>query len=82
MRTVTATEASRSFAALLDDVQNGETVVIMRGGQRVALIGPAPTATGARLRELLADPVDDRYRADVDSIRAIAETQDDSWSDD
>jgi prevent-host-death family protein len=44
MRTVTATEASRSFAALLDEVEAGQAVVVTRGGRRIASISPAPTS--------------------------------------
>ena len=34
VRTVTATQASRSFAALLDEVEQGQTVIVTRGGRR------------------------------------------------
>ncbi len=33
---MTATEASRSFAALLDEAERGNTVVLTRGGRRIA----------------------------------------------
>jgi prevent-host-death family protein len=53
VRTVTATEASRSFAALLDEVEHGETVVVTRGGRRIATIGPAGAGNGAAVRAFL-----------------------------
>jgi prevent-host-death family protein len=53
MKTVTATEASRAFAALLDEVERGETVVVTRGGKRVATIGPASASNGAAVQSLL-----------------------------
>jgi prevent-host-death family protein len=60
MRTVTATEASRAFAALLDEVEHGETVVVTRGGKRIATIGPAGAGNGAAVRGLLLGAVPDR----------------------
>ena len=70
MRTITATEASRHFSDLLDAVERGETVTIMRGNHPVAEIGPARRRTGADLRAALADttPPDDAF------ARSIAET--------
>jgi prevent-host-death family protein len=69
MRTVTATEASRAFAALLDDVERGETVVVTRGGKRIATIGPASAGNGAAVRGLLRDGVPDRSFARA--VRAV-----------
>ncbi|MBJ7471660.1 MAG: type II toxin-antitoxin system Phd/YefM family antitoxin, partial [Solirubrobacteraceae bacterium] len=41
MRRISATEAARGFADLLDDVEaTGESVVIERRGKAVATIGP------------------------------------------
>ena len=66
MRTVTATEASRSFAALLDEAERGQTVVVTRGGRRIASIGPAATSNGAEVVALLAsNAVDEDFAADV-----------------
>ena len=44
MRTMTATEASRTFAAVLDEAERGQTVVTTRGGRRIATIGAARDA--------------------------------------
>lgn len=65
MRTVTATEASRAFAALLDEVERGETVVVTRGGKRVASIGPASVGNGAEVMALLSHDVDEDFAADI-----------------
>lgn len=46
MRTVSAAEAGRDFAALVDAAERGETVLIERGGKLVAQIGPAPVRSG------------------------------------
>jgi len=47
---MTATEASRHFSDLLDAVERGETITIVRGSHPVAEIGPARRRTGADLR--------------------------------
>lgn len=69
LRKLTASEASRQFASVLDAVEEGETVIVTRGGRRVAQIGPASAANGAGLR---ADF--DRWRGDdaIDSHFAAA----------
>jgi antitoxin (DNA-binding transcriptional repressor) of toxin-antitoxin stability system len=61
MRIMTASEASRSFSAVLDDAEHGETIVITRGKRRVAQIVPTNSGTVGALREALRDwtPVDD-----------------------
>lgn len=45
---VTVQEAKTHLSKLLRKVEAGETVVIRRGAQRVALLSPAPPAEGAR----------------------------------
>jgi prevent-host-death family protein len=73
MRTMTATEASRRFADLLDAVERGETVVITRRNLPVARVGPPCRRTGADLRAALADltPPDDRFVDDVAGALAV-----------
>ena len=73
MRTMTATEASRAFSALLDEAERGETIVVTRGGKRVAVIAPSPANNGSQVIELLAstkvDPgFDDDVRAARDAV--------------
>jgi prevent-host-death family protein len=59
VRTITATEASRNFKAILDAVQLGETIVVTRGRRRVAVLNPAPALPGRRFMRLVAmHPVD------------------------
>ena len=41
-RTLTATEVKAQFFALLDDVQQGEEIIITRHGKPVAQIAPPP----------------------------------------
>jgi prevent-host-death family protein len=52
---MTASEASRNFSAVLDKAEAGETIIITRGGKRLAVIGPAPAANGKAIKEVLAD---------------------------
>lgn len=86
MREMTASEASRSFSAVLDSAEHGETIVVTRAGRRVALISPAPRANGAALREVFerwrANPaLDDTFAAQVRDAReaASAELDTDPW---
>ena len=86
MRTMTATEASRSFAALLDEVERGEQIVITRGGRRIAAIGPAPAANGGVLIDFVTDArVDVDFSHDLDAVRAasgeVAAQNGDPWAD-
>lgn len=84
MRTMTATEASRSFSDLLDAIERGETITITRGRLPVAEIGPARRRTGADLRAALADtePPDERFTTDIGAALALLTTEDrDPWAD-
>jgi len=80
MRTVTATEASRSFAALLDEVERGQTVVVTRGGRRIASIGPANAGNGAEVVALLASSApDDEFAADLHAAREAVTLERPAW---
>jgi antitoxin (DNA-binding transcriptional repressor) of toxin-antitoxin stability system len=77
---MTATEASRSFAQVLDQAERGETIVITRGGRRVAAIGPTPTANGAAVASLLlGGPPDEDFAADVEATRAAVFLEAPAW---
>ncbi|WP_433223231.1 type II toxin-antitoxin system Phd/YefM family antitoxin [Microtetraspora malaysiensis] len=72
---MSATEASRSFAAVLDEVERGETIVVTRGGRRIAVIGPAPTAPGHMVKAFLAksaSKVDSNFETDVAGFRGAS----------
>lgn len=80
MRTVTATEASRSFAAILDDAERGHAVVVTRGGRRIATIGPASASNGADFLALLdASATDDGFAADALADRDVAVLEGPAW---
>ena len=79
---MTATEASRRFAAVLDEAERGETIVVTRGGRRVAMIGPAPTASGRAVKELLRrHRPDDRWEDDLRTVRGLVEDRTPEWPD-
>ncbi|QKW07989.1 type II toxin-antitoxin system prevent-host-death family antitoxin [Streptomyces sp. NA04227] len=84
MRLMTATEASRNFAALLDAAEHGESVVITRAGRRLAIIGPAPTGNGAALNDILAAHAPDPdFADDVRAARTLVTDEPSaSWPDD
>jgi prevent-host-death family protein len=84
MRVMTATEASRHFSDLLDAVERGETVTIMRGNHPVAEIGPAHHRTGADLRAALADitPPDEDFARNISAALALVNSEvPDPWAD-
>lgn len=83
MHTVTATEASRSFAALLDEAERGETVIITRGGRRIATIGPVDASNGARFIALMASrSIDEDFASDVRAARDAVISTEPAWPDD
>ena len=51
LRAVQASVAKTHFAQLLDDVERGETIVILRHGKAVARIVPDPEESWRRQRE-------------------------------
>lgn len=69
---VTATEASRRFADLLDGVEHrGERYTIVRRGRVIAQLEPAVATTGAQAKALLR-----RHRIDQawsDELSALRE---------
>lgn len=70
MTEVTATEASRRFADLLDGVEHrGERYIIVRRGRVIAQLEPAIATSGAQAKALLR-----RHRADrawISEIKAL-----------
>lgn len=82
---MSASEAARRFSAVLDGAERGETVVITRGGRRVAMIVPAPRANGRAVAEVLARwrgrlGVDEEFAANVVAAGAVGTELDrDPW---
>ncbi|MGP3918732.1 type II toxin-antitoxin system Phd/YefM family antitoxin [Nonomuraea sp. 10N515B] len=78
MKVMTATEASQSFAAVLDEAERGETIMVTRGGKRIAMIGPAPTAPGRMVKAFLArsaGTLDADFEADIEAARESVEDE-------
>jgi antitoxin (DNA-binding transcriptional repressor) of toxin-antitoxin stability system len=70
-RRVSATEASRSFSRVLDEIESGRRFLVSRRGQDVCVMAPPPVA-GRRASECLAylrsrSPalLDDRFSDDL-----------------
>jgi prevent-host-death family protein len=83
MRTLTATQAARNFADVLDAVESrGETFVVVRRGRAVARIEPAGAGRGALVKELLRTaPQDPDWIDEVRRMRAALRLEDRNWPD-
>ncbi len=85
MSEISATEASKRFADMLDAVEHrGETFTVVRRGRAIATIAPAHRTTLGELREFLtANPPDPEWEHDLEDLRRFvgpAPTAD-PWSD-
>lgn len=83
MKTLTATEAARRFADLLDSVErSGESCLITRHGRPVARIVPAVKSNGRALKEILKrqEPDEDWWRA-IKETRALLTLDTEEWRD-
>jgi antitoxin (DNA-binding transcriptional repressor) of toxin-antitoxin stability system len=83
MRRLTATEAARGFAEMLDAVErNGETFVVLRNGRPVARIGPTPAAHGAAVKEALrGGPPDGEWADELRALRSTLRVEERDWND-
>jgi prevent-host-death family protein len=85
MAEISATDASKRFADMLDAVEHrGETFTVLRRGRPIATIAPANRTTLSGLREFLrAHPADDAWEADLAELRRFVGSAptDDPWSD-
>jgi prevent-host-death family protein len=80
---MSATEASRSFAAVLDSAEHGETIVVTRGGRRIAVIAPAPASNGTALNDVLNRfRPDEDFARDIDAVRELLDDEATAWRDD
>ena len=75
MPEVSATDAARSFADLLDAVEHrGEDFTIVRRGRAIAHLEPMAKGRGGDIKALLArHRRDDGWRRDLDEVRALTE---------
>lgn len=78
MPEISATEASRRFADLLDGVEHrGERYTIVRRGRVIAQLGPKQSAGGADLKAMIrAHRPDGAWAEEVRELREGAVTED------
>lgn len=83
MRTMTATDAARKFADLLDAVEHhGETIVVERRGKPVASISPASKPNGQAVKDLLSSTrPDPEWAEEIRATRALLVNQERHWPD-
>ncbi len=75
MSEVTATDAARRFADLLDSVEHdGQRYTIIRHGRAVAQIEPISRGRGSVTKDLLRqNGPDSTWAASLDEVRALVE---------
>ena len=78
MPDVTATEAARHFADLLDGVEHrGEHYTIVRRGKAVAHLGPVSSGRGADVKSLLRRHRPDKaWSKELTDLRGLLEIDD------
>ena len=75
MPDVTATDAARNFADLLDAVEHrGERFTIVRRGKAIASLEPTSQRHGVEAKAVLSrHRPDARWKRDLDEVRALLE---------
>jgi prevent-host-death family protein len=73
MTEISATNAARNFAELLDAVEhNGERITIVRRGRAVAHIEPVANGLGSDVKALLkSHRIDAKWKADITEARNL-----------
>lgn len=84
MRSITSAEASRDFDALLEEVENGEVVLVTRDGRPVARVVPEQVSVADRLAEVMEKyPADPEFGDDLERIvrenRALMDDRERRW---
>ena len=71
MAEISATDASKRFADMLDAVEHrGETFTVVRRGRAIATIAPAHRTTVGELRAFLtANPPDPEWAEELEDLR-------------
>lgn len=86
MREMSATEFSRNLSRVLDAAEGGETIAVVRNGERIALLVPAPRANGAAVAELLRSwrgklEFGPEWDEMLEEIRSMPARLEDPWRD-
>ena len=72
---MTATQAARNFASILDQVERGETIVITRDGVPIGRLAPERRTSAERLKIALRDnPADAGFADDLEAAHADLRT--------
>ena len=73
MTEISASDAARNFADLLDAVEHrGERITIVRRGKAVALLEPVLNGRGSDVKTMLRRHiVDSKWRADLTAVREL-----------
>jgi prevent-host-death family protein len=81
VKQLSATDASRRFSEVLDEVERDEeSFVVVRHGRPVATISPANGGTGKELKEALrAGGPDDAWAKELRELREGIEPVIDPW---
>lgn len=81
MREITATEAARNFADVLDAVEHRhESFRISRGGRPVARLEPVEAASGRAVKDLLQRHAPDPgWVEELAGIRALLRAEERDW---
>lgn len=77
MSEISATDAARNFADLLDAIEHrGEHFTIVRRGKVIAHLDPVRSGRGADVKAMLRDhPVDSSWSDDLAGVRELVELQ-------
>jgi prevent-host-death family protein len=81
VKQLSATDASRRFAEVLDEVERGgESFLVVRHGRPVATIGPTTGGTGKALKDMLrSNRPDDAWASELRELRDGMEPVADPW---
>lgn len=74
---MTATEAARNFAELLDAVEHhGERITIVRRGKAIALIEPISSGRGSEVKAVLGrHSADPDWRGELEALRELVSVE-------
>ena len=77
MSEVSATDAARNFADLLDAIEHGGAhFTIVRRGKPVAHLEPVRAGRGADVKEMLrSESVDAAWASDLAAVRGVVDVQ-------
>jgi prevent-host-death family protein len=76
MKTIQAAEAKTQFLRILDDVEQGESVIVTRHGRKVARIVPEAEADQDRVNKAMQSILEIRKRTEPVSLEEILEMRD------